>query len=85
MPLYSRRRELTVNVDVEAASQVGEYMNDVRRFLESNDDGYLKPWIGRTITDIKGHRHPVETGPNTLYRLSHAGRSSFEEIYRIHA
>lgn len=85
MLLYSRGQELSIKVDVEAASQVGQYMNDVRRFLDSNDDGYLKPWVGKSITDIKGRRHPVETGPNTLYRLNNAGRSSFEEIYRIHA
>jgi hypothetical protein len=77
-----RERQIVVG-DFKAASLVGKYMSAVGWFLTSNDKSYLKPFVGKTVTDIAGKPHALETRPNVLYRLSHAGGSSFEAIYRI--
>ena len=77
-----RERQIVVG-DFKAASLVGKYMSAVGWFLTSNDKPYLKPFVGKTVTDIDGKPHALETRPNVLYRLSHAGGSSFETIYRI--
>lgn len=77
-----RERQIVVG-DFKAASLVGKYMSAVGWFLTSNDKSHLKPFIGKTVADIEGKPHPLETRPGTLYRLSHAGGSSFEQVYRI--
>jgi hypothetical protein len=77
-----RERQIVVG-DFKAASLVGKYMSAVGSFLTSNDKSYLKPFIGKTVTDIDGKPHALETRPNVLYRLSHSGGSSFEQVYRI--
>lgn len=82
--IYADGRERLIVVgDFKAASLVGKYMSAVGWFLTSNDKAHLKPFIGKTVTDIDGKPHALETRPNVLYRLSHAGGSSFETIYRI--
>lgn len=65
------------------ASKIGRYMAAVQKFLRSNDPAHLKPFIGKSVSDIKGNKHIFETNPNTLYRLSASGAESFEQVYRI--
>ena len=65
------------------ASKVGRHMTAVKRFLRSNDPAHLKPFIGKSVTDIRGDTHIFETNPNTIYRLSAVGAESFEQVYRI--
>gem|GEM_PF-2080153 len=67
----------------EATSLLGQHLNAIRRFLESNDPDHLRPFIGRSVTDASGVAHTLETDPNTLYRLAHAGNDVFEQIYRF--
>jgi len=82
--IYADGRERKIVVgDFKAASLVGKYMSAVGSFLNSNDGSYLKPFISKTVTDIEGKPHALETRKNLLYRLSHAGGSSFEQVYRI--
>jgi hypothetical protein len=84
MPLYSRGRQIVVTVgDLESASLIGRYMAAVGKFLKSNDRTLLQPFVGKSVTDISGKTHPIETNPNTLYRLASAGGESFESVYRI--
>lgn len=84
LPIYSEGRERIITVgDFAAASQAGKYMAAVSRFLATNDPKYLASYAGTSITDIKGKSYPLETRPNTLYRLAHASPASFEQIYRI--
>ena len=64
------------------ASKAGRYMSAVRKFLQRNNPAALKPFIGKSVTDINGKAHVFETDPNTLYRLDASGTQSFEEIYR---
>lgn len=82
--IYADGRERQIIVgEFKHASLVGKYMSAVGSFLISNDKSYLKPFIGKTVTDIEGKPYALETRPGILYRLSHAGGSSFEQIYRI--
>ena len=83
MPTFSRGRELPVKLGYEAASLNGKFLNAVRRFLETNDGALLAPFNGLSITDLKGKRHPFETDPNTLYRVTQTGGGSFEHIYHL--
>ena len=83
MQVFSEGRALKVRVEAEAASRIGTYLNEVGLFLNSNNAAFLKAWRGERFVDSKGRKHPFETDPNILYRLNHAGRNSFDEIYRI--
>ncbi len=69
--------------DFEQASLNGEHLNAVKSFLSTNDVDLLAPFVGRTVIDAKGKAHPLETNPNTLHRLAHAGDEAFHEIYRL--
>lgn len=62
---------------------VGEYMNAVKKFLDTNDPSHLEPFKGVVVTDAKGKRFPLETDPNTLYRLYHISDEPFESVYQI--
>ena len=82
--IFSGGREHAITVgNLKAASLVGKYMSAVGSFLRSNDKSYLKPFIGKSVTDTDRKSYVFETRPNVLYRLSHAGGSSFEQMYRI--
>ena len=84
MLIYSRRREVPIVVgDAASASLVGRYMSAVGKFLGQNDRDLLLPFVGQSVVDIAGKRHPFETDPNWLYRLASAGGESFEVVYRI--
>jgi hypothetical protein len=62
---------------------VGRFMSAVGHFLETNNRSVLTPFAGQSVADIDGRKHPFETRPNVLYRLSSAGEHTFEQIYRI--
>lgn len=69
--------------DFEQSSLNGEHLNAVKAFLSTNDIDLLAPFTGRAVIDAKGKAHPLETNPNTLHRLAHAGDEAFHEIYRL--
>jgi hypothetical protein len=81
--IYSNGEAYTVTVDVDTAAEIGRYLAAVRQFLATNDPTPLAPFHGRSITDLAGRRHPLETDPNALYRLDATGEDSFEDVYRI--
>ena len=83
MSIISRGRERAIKVGFEAASLAGTYINAVGKFLETNDILVLAPFVGVSVTDLSGKRHPFETDPNTLYALSLTGSGSFEQVYRL--
>jgi hypothetical protein len=83
MPLYSRGRQIRVIVNGQSASRVGEFMAAVGKFVVTNDRSLLAPFEGQSVTDIAGRRHPFETNPNVLHRLTSAGGETFEQVYRI--
>jgi len=63
-------------------SVIGEYMNAVQKFNNSNDIEFLATFVGRSVTDMHGIKHPLETDPNVLLILAHAGGETFDNIYR---
>lgn len=84
MSIYSNGRQLTIKVSgFDAASKAGAYANAVGEFLTTNDTAHLAPFEGEGLTDLRGTSHPLETDPNTLYRLSLTGTDGFEQVYRI--
>lgn len=84
MLIYTGGTAIPITVGkMRQASSVGRYMAAVSKFLRTNDLASLKPFIGKSVTDIDGKKHPFETNPNTLYRISASGTESFEQVYRI--
>jgi hypothetical protein len=51
-------------------SAIGKFMNAVRKFLTTNNPESLAPFVGKSVRDIAGKRHPFETDENTLYALA---------------
>jgi hypothetical protein len=84
MLIYSRRKALPIIVgDQASASLAGRFMSAVGKFLGQPNIDLLRPFVGKSVTDITGKEHPLETDPNALYRLASAGGESFESVYRI--
>jgi hypothetical protein len=82
--VYTRGAERRIEVTgFEAASLVGRYMASVERFLATNDAGFLDAFRGVSVTDRRGREYKLETNPRTLYRLTSAISTPFDEIYRI--
>lgn len=69
--------------DFEQASLNGRHLAAVGAFLRTNDIDLLRPFEGQSVIDATGQAHPLETDPNALYRLAHAGGEVFHEIYRL--
>lgn len=84
MVVYTKgqERELPLR-GFDQASLNGEHLNAVKEFLSSNDADLLKAFEGRSVMDVRGKAHPLETDPNTLYRLAAAGSEAFHEVYRL--
>lgn len=82
--IYTDGRELLITVDDEdEASNLGKYLDAVKKFLSTNDPDSLAPFAGENTTDIAGHTYALETDPNELYRLTLTGTETFEDVYRI--
>jgi len=81
--IYSQGQELALEVSETMASRVGKYMVGVRWFVTTNKLAHIKPFVGKSITDINGKRHPLEDRPNVLHRLAHTATETFEQIYRV--
>ncbi len=84
MPIFSAGRSITVSIaGYEQSALAGRYMAAVGAFRDSNDPSYLEPFVGESITDVRGKRHLFETRPNMLYRLALGDDDPFEQVYRI--
>jgi hypothetical protein len=81
--IYSegRRKEL-VAAGLDQASLAGSYWNDAHAFLEDPDRTILAPYVGRSVVDMQGVAHPLETDPDAIYEAANPGGLSFEEFYR---
>lgn len=75
-------REITLS-DFDQASLNGKHLAAVGAFLRTNDIDLLRPFDSQSVIDAKGKAHPLETDPNALYRLAHAGSEVFHEVYRL--
>ena len=84
MAVISRGEVLSLPISgFDQKSLNGQHLNAVKAFLSTNDIDVLGPFVGRSVIDARGVSHPLETRPNTLRRLAHAGDEQFPEIYRL--
>lgn len=84
MLIYSKGEAFPIIIGTSRhASRAGRYMSAVKRFLRSNNPAHLKPFIGKSVTDMGGTAHGFETNPNAIYKLAHGNSESFEQVYRI--
>ena len=84
MPVISEGAVLRLPISgFDQKSLNGQHLNAVKAFLSTNDIDVLAPFVGRSVIDARGVSHPLETRPNTLRRLAHAGDEQFPEIYRL--
>ena len=84
MPVVSRGKVSVLRLrGFDQASLNGNHLNAVKQFLETNDIDVLASFTGQSVIDARGVSHPLETRPNTLRRLAHAGDELFHEIYRL--
>lgn len=79
---WGKEKRLLVG-DYENAALAGGFWHAKSQFLETNSPEFLAPFVGRSVRDIKGRPHPLETDPNAIYRLAAAGGPAFHEVYRI--
>ena len=69
--------------DFEQSSLNGKHQAAVGMFLRTNDADLLSPFKGQSVIDAAGKAHPLETDPNTLFRLDAAGGEVFHAIYQL--
>ena len=70
--------------DFDQASLNSQHLNAVTSYLtRTNDPAELAPFVGRAVIDAKGVEHALETDPNVLHEIAHAGDDAFHEIYRL--
>lgn len=84
MPVYSTGKRIVIMVhNSVTARHIGQYMNAVKRFFETEDLAVLAPFHGQSVRDVLGKRHTFETRPNVLFRLDASGMEPFELVYAI--
>ena len=84
MTVFSNGRKQThLLKDFENASLNGRHLSAIGQFLNTNIRSLIEPFEGLSVIDSTGKSHVLETNPNTLYRISHAGSDVFENVYRL--
>jgi hypothetical protein len=84
MTVFSNGRKQTLLLkDFENASLNGRHLSAIGQFLNSNDLDFIKPFEGQSVIDMLEKPHALETNPNILYRIAHAGSDVFENVYRL--
>lgn len=68
---------------LEQASLNGRHQAAIKAFVNSNDTDFLTPFVGQSVIDTSGTAHPLETDPNTLFRLRLTDERPFHEIYQL--
>ena len=83
MRIYEDGEIKTITVtNSRDAKFIGKYYDAVRKYLETNDASYLKPFKRRIIYDIDGMGHKFETDPNKIREIEERKEDSeFFEIY----
>jgi hypothetical protein len=84
MTVFSNgRAQSLILKDFANASLNGGHLAAIGQFLNNNDRDVIRPFEGQSVTDTSGKSHVLETNPNTLYRIAHAGSDVFEQVYRL--
>jgi hypothetical protein len=82
-PVYSDGRRLPLSLTPDQASEAGKYLQAVKEFLRTGDNGFLRPFAGKGVRDVNGRFYPFELDENTLYELDHRDEAVIPELYRI--
>ena len=82
-PVYSNGRMLPLSLTPDQASEAGKYLQAVKEFLRTGDNGFLSPFAGKGVRDANGRFYPFELDENTLYELDHRDEAVIPELYRI--
>jgi hypothetical protein len=77
-----RARKITVAGFAEASFAAGHY-HASGEFVRTNKLKVLKPFKGKTVKDLKGRLHTLETDPNALHQIASMDSPPFHEIYEI--
>lgn len=65
------------------ASTIGEYLNAVRKYLNTGDTSALSRFKNKTFRSADGVKHQFTTDPRSLNVLGHAGMLAIEGLYRV--
>lgn len=77
-------REVYINLrDSRYATTVGKYHNAIKKFLESGDQTFLKPFKNKKIKDKSGVWHTLDTNPNNIYQIQEMREA--EEFWQIYS
>jgi hypothetical protein len=82
-PFYSNGQLVVPWMSLDQTSEAGRYMQAVKQFLRSGDNGFLAAFVGKGVRDASAKFHPFELDENTLYELDHRGEAVIPEQYRI--
>ena len=82
-PFFSDGSVISPWMSLDQAAEAGRYMQAVKQFLRTGDNGFLAAFSGKGIRDTSGKFHPFELDENTLYELDHRGEAVIPEQYRI--
>ena len=81
MRIISGGRLYGIPVPYRFKRSVGQFWKAINKFLDTNNESYLKPLQGKGIRDADGKFHPWETDPNILRKLDSIGELHFVDIY----
>jgi len=84
MIIYERGRKIIVEVpSSKTASLIGEYHNQVKRFLETGKRSFLREIPKKQFKDMKRRTHTLETGSKAILEIkAREPTPEFFEIYR---
>lgn len=83
MMIYEKGKPVAIIVrNSKDASLIGQYFNDVKRFLETGDKTLLTKYKKRVIRDAKGKKHKLETRPEKIIQIEERKEEpEFFDIY----
>jgi hypothetical protein len=65
------------------ASAIGEYLNAVRKYLNTGNTSALARFRNKSFRSADGVKHEFTTDPASLNRLADAGILAIEGLYRV--
>lgn len=82
--MFTRGRERRVRVrGFEPSSEIAKHRAAVIRFRGTNSADELGPFVGRSVIDTQGRRHPFEVNQNALHRIAATGDDRYDQVYKI--
>lgn len=83
MKIKENGREVSIEInDSRKASFIGRYLNNVKQFLETGNDGLISKFKNKKIKDVNGIFHILETNSENLIQIQQ--RIEEPEFYEIY-